>query len=138
MTEGNAYNFALILQSIANSFIGAHHAKPADNLWRDTALRDLQSFLRMLGYRMVPIEHPATPAADSDAEMGRLWQMGYRAGLYAAASAQPTTAIDPNENTYQKGRFDGVMEFGKAIHALRAATEAAADLTGDVTIRGDA
>lgn len=28
---------------------------------------------------------------------------------------QPSTAENPNEDTYQRGRFDGIIEYGRAI-----------------------
>ena len=31
------------------------------------------------------------------------------------ASLQPSTAENPNESDYQRGRFDGIMEFAAAI-----------------------
>lgn len=30
-------------------------------------------------------------------------------------SCQPSTAENPNEDAYQRGRFDGIMEFARAI-----------------------
>ena len=41
--------------------------------------------------------------------------------LEAAAGCQPSTAQDPNEDAYQRGRFDAVMEFRRAILALNPA-----------------
>ncbi len=47
----------------------------------------------------------------------------YRKG-YATAddawAAQPSTAENPNESAYERGRFDGVMAYGVAIERLRA------------------
>lgn len=37
-------------------------------------------------------------------------------GMEWAAGLQPPTAEDPNETAYQRGRFDGIIEFGTAIH----------------------
>jgi hypothetical protein len=34
-----------------------------------------------------------------------------------AAGLQPSTAENPNESAYQRGRFDGIMEFATAIRA---------------------
>lgn len=41
------------------------------------------------------------------------------AALDEAMSCQPSTAENPNEDTYQRGRFDGIMEFARAILALK-------------------
>lgn len=30
-------------------------------------------------------------------------------------ACQPSTAENPNEDAYQRGRFDGIMEFARAI-----------------------
>lgn len=38
----------------------------------------------------------------------------------ACAECQPSTAEDPNENAYQRGKFDGIMEFINAIRARPA------------------
>lgn len=35
------------------------------------------------------------------------------------ANCQPSTAEDPNESAYQRGRFDGIMEFARAIREGR-------------------
>jgi hypothetical protein len=35
----------------------------------------------------------------------------------ACAECQPSTAENPNEDDYQRGRFDGIMEFAAAIRA---------------------
>jgi hypothetical protein len=40
--------------------------------------------------------------------------------LDEALAAQPSTAEDPNEDSYQRGRFDGIIEYGRAIAALRS------------------
>jgi hypothetical protein len=48
---------------------------------------------------------------------------------------QPSTAENPNEDSYQRGRFDGVMEYGRAIagHPLDGAMRrTAAIMRGDV------
>lgn len=39
--------------------------------------------------------------------------------MEAAADAMPSTAEDPNESAYQKGRFDGIMEYVAALRALK-------------------
>lgn len=44
--------------------------------------------------------------------------------LREALECHPTTAENPNENSYQRGRFDGVIEYGRAIGALITAAEA--------------
>lgn len=40
------------------------------------------------------------------------------AGLEEAANAIPCTAENPNESDYERGRFDGIMEYQKKIRAL--------------------
>jgi len=40
--------------------------------------------------------------------------------IEACLAAQPSTAENPNEDSYQRGRFDGIMEYGRAIRALRS------------------
>lgn len=52
------------------------------------------------------------------------------AALREALDAQPSTAENPNENAYQRGRFDGIMEYGRAILALIPASPAPVDLSG--------
>lgn len=42
--------------------------------------------------------------------------------LEEAADAMPCTAEDPNEDDYQRGRFDGIMEYQRAIRALMTTT----------------
>lgn len=42
----------------------------------------------------------------------------YGEAIEDALAAQPSTAENPNEDAYQLGRFDGVMEYAKAILAL--------------------
>ena len=32
---------------------------------------------------------------------------------------QPSTAENPNEDSYQRGRFDGIMEFAEAMQAMK-------------------
>lgn len=44
--------------------------------------------------------------------------------LEEAIDALPETAEDPNESGYERGRFNGVMEYQKAIRALAAKEEA--------------
>lgn len=39
--------------------------------------------------------------------------------LDEALDRQPSTAENPNEDAYQRGRFDGVMEYARAILALK-------------------
>lgn len=43
----------------------------------------------------------------------------FNEGIEAALEAQPSTAEDPNESSYERGRFDGVIAYGHAIVALR-------------------
>lgn len=43
---------------------------------------------------------------------------GWNAAINAAREAQPCTAENPNEDSYQRGRFDGVMDYAKALRAL--------------------
>ena len=38
-----------------------------------------------------------------------------RATIERCAARQPSTAEDPNESDYQRGRFDGIIEFAAAI-----------------------
>jgi len=40
--------------------------------------------------------------------------------LEDAADCQPSTAENPNEDAYQRGRFDGIMEFARAIRAMKS------------------
>ena len=35
-----------------------------------------------------------------------------------ALAAMPSTAENPNEDSYQRGRFDGIMEYQRNIRAL--------------------
>lgn len=53
----------------------------------------------------------------------------YQDGVEAALAAQPATAEDPNESTYQRGRFDGIMEYAAAILALKAPSTAGKETT---------
>ena len=46
------------------------------------------------------------------------------AALEEAYDAMPSTAEDPNENSYQRGRFDGIMEYQRAIRALKSTAPA--------------
>lgn len=39
--------------------------------------------------------------------------------LEEALRAQPSTAENPNESAYERGRFDGVMAFAAAIRSLK-------------------
>lgn len=41
-------------------------------------------------------------------------------GMEKAADCQPSTAENPNESAYERGRFDGIMDFGRAIRASAA------------------
>ena len=41
-----------------------------------------------------------------------------RVALERATDAQPSTAENPNEGAYQRGRFDGIVEYAKAIRAI--------------------
>jgi hypothetical protein len=43
---------------------------------------------------------------------------GYAQAIEDATDVQPSIAEDPSEDAYQRGRFDGIMEYGKAIRAL--------------------
>lgn len=42
--------------------------------------------------------------------------------LEEALDCQPSTAENPNEDAYQRGRFDGIMEFAAAIRNLKDAS----------------
>lgn len=46
-------------------------------------------------------------------------QQAREQAMEEALGAQPSTAENPNEDAYQRGRFDGIMEFAKAILALK-------------------
>lgn len=39
--------------------------------------------------------------------------------LEEALACQPSTAENPNESDHQRGRFDGIIEYGRAIAALK-------------------
>lgn len=54
-----------------------------------------------------------------DISCGRAFTAGWNAAVEAARKAQPVTAEKPDENTYQRGFFDGVISYGRAICALR-------------------
>lgn len=43
---------------------------------------------------------------------------GWNAAICAAREAQPCTAERPNEDSYQRGKFDGVMEYARALRGL--------------------
>jgi hypothetical protein len=51
---------------------------------------------------------------------------GVALGVEAAANEQPSTAEDPNESAYQRGRFEGVIEYAKVIRDLDPAAIIAA------------
>lgn len=51
---------------------------------------------------------------------------GWRDAIEACRKAQPCTAEKPDENTYQKGFFDGVIEYGRAILEVERSTITAA------------
>lgn len=42
-------------------------------------------------------------------------EISMRAERERCLSCQPSTAENPNEDAYQRGRFDGIMEFARAI-----------------------
>lgn len=42
----------------------------------------------------------------------------YNQAVVDALDAQPSTAENPNEDAYQRGRFDGIIEYGQAIRKL--------------------
>lgn len=44
-----------------------------------------------------------------------------REAIEAAAQCAPCTAENPNENEYQRGRFDAIMEYQAAIRAIPVA-----------------
>lgn len=46
------------------------------------------------------------------------YERGYKQAVQDATDAQPCTAENPREDAYQHGRFDGVMDYGRAIRAL--------------------
>lgn len=47
-----------------------------------------------------------------------IYLRGWSEGIEAAINAMPSTAEDPNEDTYQRGRFDGIMEYQRAMRDL--------------------
>ena len=51
-----------------------------------------------------------------------LAEYGARLMREAGTSAQPSTAENPDESAYERGRFDGIMEYGKNLGALDPAT----------------
>lgn len=55
----------------------------------------------------------SAPPTYADAEA-----KGFARAIEAATEAQPSTAEDPTESAYQKGRFDGIMEYATAIRSL--------------------
>lgn len=55
---------------------------------------------------------------------------GVRKAIDTAIDAQPSTAENPNEDSYQRGRFDGIMEFARAILAIDA-DSAAREISND-------
>lgn len=54
-----------------------------------------------------------------NAALVRHRQAAWNEAVEAAAAEQPSTAENPNEDAYQLGRFNGIMEFLAAIRALR-------------------
>lgn len=44
---------------------------------------------------------------------------GWNDAIAACKEAQPCTAEKPDESAYTKGHFDGVMDYGRAIRAVR-------------------
>ena len=42
----------------------------------------------------------------------------YNEGIEAAVKCQPTTAENPYESAYQRGRFDAILKYTHAIRAL--------------------
>lgn len=71
------------------------------------------------GYKAAPYDLAgAIAAALTEAE-----QRGREMGLTAAIEAQPSTAENPDEDAYQRGRFDGIMDYGRAIVRLALSTQ---------------
>lgn len=58
----------------------------------------------------------ATPA--SPEQHDAIYLRGWDEGIEAAIDTMPSTAEDPNEDTYQRGRFDGIMEYRRAMRDL--------------------
>jgi hypothetical protein len=52
---------------------------------------------------------------------------GWNAAIQACIEAQPFTAENPNESSYLKGHFDGVMDYGREIRKLRCPAPPATD-----------
>jgi hypothetical protein len=67
------------------------------------------------------------PLLDEAAAMLTLLQaqvaVARQMGIEEAIAAQPSTAENPNEDAYQRGRFDGIMDYGRAIVGLSPALD---------------
>lgn len=56
-------------------------------------------------------------------QLTRLCDQAKREAYAECLACQPSTAENPNEDAYQRGRFDGVMEFARNIVAKKALAE---------------
>lgn len=45
-------------------------------------------------------------------------RVGWNAAIVAAREAQPCTAENPNESSYERGKFDGVMAYARVLREL--------------------
>jgi hypothetical protein len=71
--------------------------------------------------RGAPLNTQEEIEAGQDALLARNadYVLGWNAAIEKCRQAQPPTAERPDENTYQRGFFDGVIAYGRAILALR-------------------
>lgn len=76
-------------------------ARDLQTSWRQSTVDTLNGGIRAIDTAL------AAPASGRDE------------GVAEALAAQPSTAENPNEDAYQRGRFDGIMEYAKVIAALR-------------------
>jgi hypothetical protein len=56
-------------------------------------------------------------------QLTRLCDQAKREAYAECLACQPSTAENPNEDAYQRSRFDGVMEFARNIVAKKALAE---------------
>ena len=55
----------------------------------------------------------------TDIRVATAYARGFNDARDAARRAQPCTAENPNESTYERGKFDGVIAYASAIAALK-------------------
>lgn len=61
------------------------------------------------------VQHKATQISDEKAaSVATAW----REACEACLAAQPSTSADPNEDAYQRGKFDGVLHYMTAIRQI--------------------